>query len=120
MIKTSLSAEALQRATLPLKTANLSFAERYPGEPSGRQPIHTVYGGAHLFRADAAQKLGAAAIRAFEEYAEDPAILVPVLGLAGKDAPSSGEAPKATSGAPAEGSASGGDLKGAREDRATW
>jgi citrate lyase beta subunit len=89
MTKTSLSAEALEKATLPLRTANLAFAERYPGEPGGRQPIHTVYGGAHLFRADAAQKLGAAAIRVFEQYAPDPAVLASALRLTGEGAPSS-------------------------------
>jgi citrate lyase beta subunit len=85
MTKTSLPAEALERASLPLKTANLTFAERYPGEPSGRQPVHTVYGGAHLFRADAVQKLGASAIRSFEEYAADPSVLAAVLRLPGNN-----------------------------------
>ena len=33
-------------------------ARRWPGEPEGRQPVHTVYGGAHLFRADTARRLG--------------------------------------------------------------
>jgi citrate lyase beta subunit len=109
MTKTSLSAEALERATLPLKTANLTFAERYPGEPSGRQPVHTVYGGAHLFRADAAQKLGASAIRAFEEYAADHAVLASVLRLPGSGVPSSEIAALDAEGP-----------KGQREDRATW
>ena len=34
-----------------------------------RQPIHTVYGGAHLFRADTAARLGATALKALHEYA---------------------------------------------------
>src|SRR5262245_64584182 len=79
MIKTSLSVEALAKAMTPLKAANIAFTQHYPGEPSGRQPVHTVYGGAHLFRADAAQKLGAGAIRAFEEYAPDAATLSAAL-----------------------------------------
>ena len=29
-----------------------AFAREYPGDPTGRQPVHTVYGGAHLFKAD--------------------------------------------------------------------
>ena len=33
--------------------------------------MHTVYGGAHLFKADAAQKLGAVALRALHEHAPD-------------------------------------------------
>jgi hypothetical protein len=83
MTKTSLSAEALDKAMTPLKAANIAFTEHYPGEPSGRQPVHTVYGGAHLFRADAAQKLGAGAVRAFEEYAPDAATLATALGVSG-------------------------------------
>jgi hypothetical protein len=35
----------------------------------GRQAVHTVYGGAHLFRADTAQRLGVLGLRALEEYA---------------------------------------------------
>ena len=32
------------------------------------QPVHTVYGGAHLFRHDTAPKLGRIALRAFDEH----------------------------------------------------
>ncbi|MEO6239157.1 MAG: phosphoenolpyruvate kinase, partial [Vicinamibacterales bacterium] len=46
-----------------------------------RQPIHTVYGGAHLFRADTAPRLGVAALRVLEEYAPDAATLAAVLGI---------------------------------------
>jgi citrate lyase beta subunit len=36
-----------------------------------RQPVHTVYGGAHLFKANIAQKLGAAALKTLDEHAPD-------------------------------------------------
>ncbi len=42
-----------------------------PGERVGRQPVHTFYGGAHLFRADTAAKLGVLALAALDEYAPD-------------------------------------------------
>jgi hypothetical protein len=48
----------------------------------GRQPVHTVYGGAHLFKADTAARLGATALRALQEYAPDPAALAAAVGLA--------------------------------------
>ena len=32
------------------------------------QPVHVVYGGAHLFRADTAQRFGAIAQRTLQEY----------------------------------------------------
>ncbi|MDY7108067.1 MAG: phosphoenolpyruvate kinase [Planctomycetota bacterium] len=53
-----------------------------------RQPVHTVYGGAHLFRAETASKLGALARRAFETYAPTPRDLAEIVGLkAGTDLP---------------------------------
>ncbi|HEX9369337.1 MAG TPA: hypothetical protein VF921_22080 [Vicinamibacterales bacterium] len=47
-----------------------------------RQPIHVVYGGAHLFKADTAARLGATALRTLDEYAPDAAALAAALGLA--------------------------------------
>src|SRR5438046_5888863 len=41
---------------------------RFPGESGARQPVHTVYGGAHLFKSDTTQKLGVLALRALDEY----------------------------------------------------
>jgi len=46
-----------------------------------RQPIHTVYGGAHLFKTDTAPRLGATALRVLDEHAPDAATLASVLGL---------------------------------------
>jgi citrate lyase beta subunit len=46
-----------------------------------RQPIHTVYGGAHLFKSDTAARLGATALRVMQEHAPDPAALAAALGL---------------------------------------
>jgi citrate lyase beta subunit len=46
-----------------------------------RQPIHTVYGGAHLFKADTAARLGATALRVLNEHAPDAETLSAVLGL---------------------------------------
>ena len=63
-----------------LDKANVLTAERFPGELAKRQPVHTVYGGAHLFRADAAQKLGRAALGALQEYAPDPATFADAIG----------------------------------------
>ncbi len=65
-----------------LRAANLAFAARYPGEGGTRQPVHTVYGGAQIFGADAARKLGDVALRALREYAPDPASLGEAVGIA--------------------------------------
>jgi len=55
--------------TAGLERANAAFAKLYPGDSGARQPVHTVYGGAHLFRADSALKLGQAALQALTTYA---------------------------------------------------
>lgn len=78
---TSLTPQSVQDAMSRLRTANLAFARRYPGESDRRQPVHTVYGGAHLFRSDAAAKLGSLALRALEEYAPEPADLARAIDL---------------------------------------
>ena len=77
----SLNQAILADATADLRDANLEFARRHPGDPAGRQPVHTVYGGAQLFGADAAAKIGGVAQRAMEEYAPTPAILGAALGI---------------------------------------
>ena len=64
-----------------LAGANLAFMQRYPGESNRRQAVHVVYGGAHLFKADSAQKLGAVALRALDEYAPDSDTLNEVLDV---------------------------------------
>ena len=79
----SLDYGKLADVTADLREANLEFARRHPGDPAGRQPVHTVYGGAQLFGADAAAKLGAVAKRAMEEYAPTPAALGAALGIEG-------------------------------------
>jgi len=64
-----------------LSSANQEFVRHFPGDTGRRQPVHTVYGGAHLFKADAAEKLGALALRSLDEYAPTPADLAEALGL---------------------------------------
>ena len=54
-----------------LRSSNREFMAGYPGEEGRRQPVHTVYGGAHLFRADSARRLGQVAERSLIEYAPD-------------------------------------------------
>ena len=76
------SPPAAQAALLDsLHAANLAFVALHPGDPPRRQPVHVVYGGGQLFRADTAAKLGEVALRAMAEYAPDPAALDQALGL---------------------------------------
>jgi citrate lyase beta subunit len=48
----------------------LNTAFPQPVDKHRRQPVHTVYGGAHLFQAGSAGKLGAIALRALEAHGE--------------------------------------------------
>jgi len=77
---TSLKPAALLSTLDRLRSANLALMRRYPGDSGKRQPVHSVYGGAHLFKADAAAKLGALALRALEEYAPTAADLGAAFG----------------------------------------
>src|SRR5690242_18694611 len=45
------------------------------------QPIHTVYGGAHLFKSTTCSKLGTLAARAFAEHAPTGEALASIFGL---------------------------------------
>jgi citrate lyase beta subunit len=80
-IQTSLSGELLSSITETLRQTNLAFAESYPGETGRRQPVHTVYGGAHLFRSDSARRLGQVAERALTENAPDFVVFARAIGL---------------------------------------
>jgi citrate lyase beta subunit len=66
-----------------LKVANLRFQQVYPGDKPDRQPVHTVYGGANLFRADTCIKMGDVALKNLQTYAPNFAVLADVLQLPG-------------------------------------
>ena len=79
--KLSVSPKALGKVVARLKKANAATARAYPGDPANRQPVHTVYGGAHLFKSDSALKLGQLALRALHQFAPESSVLAEVLGL---------------------------------------
>ena len=81
MADTTIPDKALAVFVDALDKANVKVAERFPGELARRQPVHVVYGGAHLFKADAVKKLGAVALRALEEYAPDASTLAEAIGM---------------------------------------
>lgn len=70
--------------TLPawLALANRDFARKFPGESGDRQPVHAVYGGAHLFKFDTCRKFGTLAEKAVNEYAPDGASFAEMFGIA--------------------------------------
>ncbi len=68
-----------------LKKANTSFQKVYPGDRTERQAVHTVYGGANLFKSDSAKVLGLRALETFHTYAPDFIIFGKAFGLEGSD-----------------------------------
>ena len=64
-----------------LREANIAFAQDHQGEGPGRQPVHTVYGGAQLFASDSVPKLGAIALRAMNQYLSDSASIGTALDI---------------------------------------
>ena len=81
-MKTVLRDEATREVVARLQPASAELARAFPGEPGARQPVHTVYGGAQLFRSDIVNKLGTAALAALDEHAPDAASFASALGMA--------------------------------------
>ena len=82
---TTLRPEDLDGPVARLRKANLSFAGQFPGDAVTRQAVHTVYGGAHIFKSDTAQKLGALALSSLREYAPNFVTFARAVGLQGSE-----------------------------------
>jgi citrate lyase beta subunit len=80
MSDTTIPENAMTSFLDALDKGNVRLAALFPGDSPQRQPVHTVYGGAQLFKADAAQKLGAVALRTLDEHAPDAAALAAATG----------------------------------------
>jgi len=84
-MKTSLDNSALEDLSAKVRKANQAFSKKYPGETGHRQPVHTVYGGAHLFKSDSAERLGGLARRSLDQFAPDFLTFAKAIGLPGAD-----------------------------------
>ena len=80
-VETSLADAATSALLARLAEEQQAFAGLHPGEGDGRQPVHVVYGGAHLFKADTARKIGALALQSLHQQFPDAETLGRVLGL---------------------------------------
>ena len=85
MTRTTLGPDDLDRLSATLRQANADFEAAYPGDSGSRQPVHTVYGGAHLFQRDTAAKLGDLAVRFLDQHMATPERLAATLGIQGPD-----------------------------------
>ena len=84
-MKLTLTESDTQAILSALAESNAKHSSLYPGDSSDRQQVHTVYGGANLFKAGAAQKLGGLAVRALDTYAPNFCALAKVLGMTGSE-----------------------------------
>ena len=115
-MKTSLPDSAVQSALRILEGPSAAFARRYPGETGRRQPVHVVYGGAHLFRAGISRRLGDVALATLGEFAPDAFTFARAIGLPGAETlPKSGKQAAA-----AERQFAKSPEKLRRENRAAW
>jgi hypothetical protein len=64
-----------------LSAANQTLTRRYPGDPTGRQPVHTFIGAADAFTGDSAQRAGRQALDALANFAPNAQAFTRVLDL---------------------------------------
>lgn len=95
-MQTSVPSKKKKQLFDKLKKANTAFQKTYPGDLPDRQAVHTVYGGANLFKADTALNLGGRALDAFKIYAPDFIVFGKVFSLAGIDQVSEADRKKVT------------------------
>ena len=82
-MNTSIPKKEQEKILGDLGLANLAFQKIYPGDRSDRQPVHTVYGGANLFKSDTMRRMCEIALRSLKSFAPDFTTLARVLELKG-------------------------------------
>ena len=71
---TCLDQKVIQHTLDFLQPFNAEYARQYPGVTDQRQPVHVVYGGAHLFKSTTPKKIGALALEHMRQFAPTPEI----------------------------------------------
>jgi len=84
-MKLTLNDDSIKNILSNLETVNNKLKNLYPGDSAERQPVHTVYGGAQLFKYDTAKKAGELALKTFLKYAPDKNVFASIFNLDGKD-----------------------------------
>jgi citrate lyase beta subunit len=77
----SLAGRSLDDLIARVESASAAFDRRYPGDPGGRQPVHTVYVPADRFTAGTAPAFGAEAGRLLDAHAPDGPAMAAAVGL---------------------------------------
>jgi citrate lyase beta subunit len=77
----TLSSESFDRWASRLTATSARIAADFPGEGPERQPVHTVYGGAHLFSANTSSRLGELALKSLDRWCPDETDLGRILDM---------------------------------------
>lgn len=85
-VRTSLPGAVRAEVDASLAPVDADLALRCPGDPGGRQPVHTVYVPADVFGPGTVREWGRRALAALDEHAPGPAVFARVLGLPEADA----------------------------------
>lgn len=80
-LETTLTPATLRQVRSQLRRANAATGRWHPGDRSERQPLHVVYGGAHLFTKDTVTKVGRIALETFQGIAPDAQALAQAVSL---------------------------------------
>jgi len=81
MTTSAFTPKQLAATRASLERAHQERARHTTDAIPGRQPVHTMYGGAHLFKADTARKMGQRALETLREYAPDAHALARCLDM---------------------------------------
>ena len=82
-MKTSINQSDKENLLKELQVANVAFQKKYPGDKPDRQAVHTVYGGANLFKSDTTVKMGEIALKNLLTYAPNFVVLAKALQIEG-------------------------------------
>lgn len=80
-MKKSINNHQLKHICDNLEASNTIYQSKYPGDSAAHQPMHTVYGGAQLFKANTAKRLGEKALEIFDFYAPNAEVLAQAVGM---------------------------------------
>jgi hypothetical protein len=84
-MNTTLTDLLLREISAGLEREHAAFHARYPGPSGERQPVHTYYCAADLFRRDLVRALGDLALLSLDEFAPDFITFAKAIGLPGSD-----------------------------------
>ena len=82
-MNTKLSVQEVKDILIKIDASYKNFVKTYSGALKTRQPIHTVYGGAHLFHSQVTKKLGVSAKKIFLDYSPNPIFFAQRMQLPG-------------------------------------